>query len=100
MELDENALEHMAHTLQKFTYADLSDAERRAAASLLQTLPRDTLLKDFVHAASPDAVARAGLPASVADDLKPLLSRLELNLCYAGQFAAMFEATSLSPQHL
>jgi hypothetical protein len=100
MELDEDALEHMTHTLQKFTYSDLSQAERRAAATLLQTLPRDTLIKDFMHAASPSAIARAGLPASVAEGLKPLLSRLELNLCYAGQFAAMFDAAAPSPQHL
>lgn len=98
MDLDHNALAHMTHTLQKFTYADLSDVERRAAATLLRTLPHDTLIKDFMLAASPDAVARAGLPAAVAEDLAPLLSRLERNLCYAGQFAALFDvAAAASP---
>lgn len=99
MKLDNAAQDFMSHVLWRHTQVDLTDVERHAAVTLLETLPRDTLIKDFMQAASPEAIARAGLPASVAEDLKPLLSRLELNLCYAGQFAALFDATTPDRVH-
>lgn len=92
MNLDNDALEFMTHTLEKFAGVGLTDEQRTAAATLLSVLPHDTLIKDFMLAASPDAVAQRGLPASIADALHPLISNLELSLCYAGKFAALFES--------
>ena len=92
MKLDDDALEFMAHTLQVFTQVELSVEERTAAFTLLRALPQDTLIKDLITAASPEEVARRGLPASIAETLKPLLSRLELSLPYAGRFASLLEA--------
>lgn len=92
MNLDNDALEFMTHTLEKFARVNLTDEQRAAAATLLSVLPQDTLLKDFMLAASPESVAQFRLPAEIADALHPLVIRLESSLGYAGKFAAMFES--------
>ena len=88
---DDAAQEYMTHTLQKFTYVELTDEERAAAFTLLRALPDATLIKDFRDAINPETVERLGLPPSIADTLKPLWSHLTLNVCYAGQFARLVE---------
>lgn len=76
--------------LGKFTFTDLTDEERHAAYMLACTLPDRAIIKDFIVAACETQVVRAGLPASVALTLAPLVVRLE-SVSYAARFASLFE---------
>ncbi|MBC8641620.1 hypothetical protein IAG25_32875 [Caballeronia sp. EK] len=90
--VESGATEHLAHTLSKFTFVDLTQDERQAAFMVARTLPKDAVLKDFAAAASASEIERAGLPAEVASILAPLVARLE-KVAYAARFAALFDAS-------
>ena len=97
MQLSQTAEDFAAYVLGTFARHDLTETERHAAVTLLATLPSNTTLQQFIAAASPENVARAGLPDTVAADLQPVLSALELNLSYAGRYAALFEHADAKP---
>lgn len=90
-QIEAEASEYLAHTLGKFTFTELTDDERHAAFMLACTLPDRAVIKDFIVAASETEVVRAGLPASVAQTLAPLVVKLE-RIAYAARFASLFEA--------
>lgn len=92
MKFGNEASQYMAHVLRKFAGGELTLAESHAAFQLLCTLPSNTCVKDFMKAAGREEVAQAGLPMSVAEDLAPLVLRLESNLPYAGRFASLSES--------
>lgn len=97
MQLSQTAEDFAAYVLGKFAGHDLTDAERHAAVTLLATLPSDTTVQQFIAAASPENVTRAGLPDTVAADLQPVLSALERNLSYAGRYAGLFGHPGAKP---
>ncbi|MDR5748909.1 hypothetical protein QCE73_37695 [Caballeronia sp. LZ029] len=87
------ASEHLAHTLGKFIFRDLSEEECRAALALAGSLPDGAVIKDFIVAASEKEVARAGLPAQVAQTLAPLVMSLG-SIAYAARFSPLFDVRS------
>ena len=92
-QIEAEASEYLAHTLGKFTFTDLTDEERHAAFMLACTMPDRAVIKDFIVAASETEVVRAGLPASVAETLAPLVVRLE-SIAYAARFSSLFDRRS------
>lgn len=95
MNFENEASQYLTHVLGKFSAGELSEAESRAAFRLLCRLPDSACIKDFMRAAEKEQVDRAGLPSSVAEELAPLVIRLESNLPYAGRFASLFESGSV-----
>lgn len=94
MNIEKKASRFLTELLGKFAGIDLTDEESQAASMLLCTLPDSACIKDFIKAARSEEVERAGLPSNIAEVLAPLVTRLELNLPYAGRFASLFESAT------
>lgn len=89
--IEKEASQYLTDFLGKVAGVELSEAERHAGFQLLCTLPDGACLKDFVAAASPEKVMQAGLPASVAQHLAPLVTKLAPHVSSAGH-SPLFES--------
>ncbi len=90
-EIEFEASEYLAHTLEKFTGAPLSVEERHPAFMLACTMPNRSVVRDFIEAASEANVVEVGLSVDVARILAPLVDRLG-SVAYAARFASIIES--------
>jgi uncharacterized protein (UPF0262 family) len=89
--VDDDAVEYLAHTLEKFAYAVLTDEERSAAYQLASLLPYNATVQDFMAACTEGGAAKSNASTELIERLRPLAGQLEQSICYAGRFASLFK---------